>query len=240
MNRKSIISVMMAISVVLLAACGAAANSTVTSNTNTAIPTIADNSNGAATTVPTTADNSNTSAPTSAVTVVTGSTSNLACSNGAASANQTVEETEGPYYKSGSPEQPDLFTNGMTGTKIVISGYVYDTNCKPIANAWLDFWQADANGNYDNSGFTLRGHQYTDASGHYQLTTVVPGLYPGRTEHIHVKVQAPNGKILTSQLFFPGVTQNDSDGIYDPSLLLAIQQTGDTLQGQFNFVVPAQ
>jgi protocatechuate 3,4-dioxygenase beta subunit len=84
----------------------------------------------------------------------------------------------------------------------------------------------------------LRGHQYTDANGRYQLTTVVPGLYPGRTEHIHFKVQAPNGQILTSQLFFPGVTQNNEDGIYNASLLLSITQTGDNLQGQYNFVVP--
>jgi protocatechuate 3,4-dioxygenase beta subunit len=237
MNRKSIFSVVMAISVVLLAACSAANNPTATtSNNNNVVPTTVYNSNTAATMAPTIVGNPNTSAPTT----VGGINSNLACSNGATSASQTVEETEGPYYKSGSPEQADLFTNGMTGTKIVISGYVYDTNCKPVANAWLDFWQADANGSYDNNGYTLRGHLYTDAEGHYQLTTVVPGLYPGRTEHIHVKVQAPNGKILTSQLFFPGVSQNDSDGIYNATLLLSIQQTSDGLQGQFNFVVPAQ
>jgi protocatechuate 3,4-dioxygenase beta subunit len=127
----------------------------------------------------------------------------------------------------------------MAGTKLVVTGYVYDTNCKPVANAWLDFWQADSNGNYDNNGYTLRGHQYTDANGRFQLTTVVPGLYPGRTEHIHVKVQAPNGQVITSQLFFPGVSQNDSDGIYNSSLLLAITETSDGLQGQYNFVVPA-
>jgi len=151
-----------------------------------------------------------------------------------------VEVTEGPYYKTGSPEQVNLYRDGMAGTKLVVSGYVYDTNCQPVANAWLDFWQADGNGVYDNNGYTLRGHQYTDANGHFELTTVVPGIYPGRTEHIHVKVQAPNGQVITSQLFFPGVSQNDSDGIYDASLLLSIQETGDGLQGQFNFVVPAQ
>jgi protocatechuate 3,4-dioxygenase beta subunit len=147
--------------------------------------------------------------------------------------------TEGPYYKSGSPEQTNLYQDGMAGTKLVVTGYVYDTNCQPVANAWLDFWQADGNGNYDNSGYTLRGHQYTDTNGQFQLTTVVPGIYPGRTEHIHVKVQAPNGNIITSQLFFPGVAQNDTDGIYNANLLLSIKQTSDGLEGQYNFVVPA-
>jgi len=102
----------------------------------------------------------------------------------------------------------------------------------------LDFWPADANGTYANRGYPLRGHQFTDANGRYQLTTVVPGLYPGRTEHIHVKVQAPNGKLITSQLFFPGVSQNEGDNIFQQSLLLSIQQTSDGLQGQYNFVVP--
>jgi protocatechuate 3,4-dioxygenase beta subunit len=126
----------------------------------------------------------------------------------------------------------------MAGTKLVITGYVYTVDCKPVANALLDFWQADASGVYDNSGYTLRGHQYTDANGMYQLTTVVPGLYTGRTEHIHVKVQAPNAKLITTQLYFPGVVQNDSDGIFDASLLMSIQKTSDGEAGQFNFVVP--
>jgi protocatechuate 3,4-dioxygenase beta subunit len=208
-----------------------------------------------ATAVATTANNPVDTAPTSAATAFTNPTalvpatgptasgtdtsSTLACSTGSTSATVTPSLTEGPYYKSGSPEQADLYQAGMAGTKLVVTGYVYDTNCQPVANAWLDFWQADANGQYDNSGYTLRGHQYTDANGRFQLTTVVPGIYPGRTEHIHVKVQAPNGQLITSQLFFPGVTQNDSDGIYNASLLLAITGTGNDLQGQYNFVVPA-
>jgi hypothetical protein len=63
----------------------------------------------------------------------------------------------------------------------------------------------------------------------------VPGIYPGRTEHIHVKVQAPNSVLVTTQLFFSGVSQNARDGIYDSSLPLNITDNGD---GTFNFVVP--
>ncbi|MCE9645241.1 MAG: dioxygenase [Chloroflexi bacterium] len=161
------------------------------------------------------------------------------CAAGSKTAILTPELTEGPYFTANSPERASLFEEGMAGTKIVITGYVYTIDCKPVANALLDFWQANANGEYDNNGYTLRGHQFTDANGHYELTTIVPGIYPGRTEHIHFKVQAPNGKLMTSQLFFPGVSQNDSDGIFDQRLLLAIQETGDGLRGQYNFVVPA-
>jgi protocatechuate 3,4-dioxygenase beta subunit len=152
-------------------------------------------------------------------------------------AKPTVALTEGPYFKAGSPERTSLLDNSMKGTKLVLSGYVLTTDCSPASHALLDFWQADANGQYDNSGYTLRGHQFTDATGHYQLTTIVPGLYPGRTEHIHVKVQVPGGPVLTTQLFFPGVPENESDGIFDPSLVLNVQPASAGLEAEFNFIV---
>jgi len=220
----------LAISVIVITACAPTATQpTISNNTeNTATPTTISNTD------------SNTAAPIEPVNTEISMDPNLACSGGKTSANVTVELTEGPYYTSNTPERAVLYEEGMPGTKLIVTGYVYDTNCQPVANAWLDFWQANANGNYDNSGYTLRGHQFTDENGRYELITVVPGIYPGRTEHIHFKVQAPNGKVITSQLFFPGVSQNESDGIYDDSLLLAIQETSDSLLGQYNFIVPAQ
>jgi protocatechuate 3,4-dioxygenase beta subunit len=152
-------------------------------------------------------------------------------------ATLTPALTEGPYFKAGSPERTSLLEPGMAGTKLVLTGYVLTADCKPVAHALIEFWQADAGGKYDNSGYTLRGHQYTDESGRYQLETVVPGEYPGRTEHIHVKVQAPNGPVLTTQLFFPGVARNSSDGIFNSSLVLPVQDTGNGLTATFNFVV---
>ena len=126
----------------------------------------------------------------------------------------------------------------MAGTKLVLTGYVLTTDCKPVAHALLDFWQADSNGEYDNNGYTLRGHQFTDETGMYKLETIVPGLYPGRTEHIHVKVQAGEGPILTTQLFFPEVEANQSDSIFNPDLVMTVEKTADGLQAQFNFVIP--
>jgi protocatechuate 3,4-dioxygenase beta subunit len=229
MNRKTIFSIVIVMSVIALAACTTATPTTATSNNNGVSVTLPATSSSGAT---------NVTIPTASGNNVASSASTLACSGGSTSTSLTPEVTEGPYYKENSPEQANLYQEGMAGTKIVISGYVYTTDCKPVANALLDFWHADANGNYDNSGYTLRGHQFTDANGRYELTTVVPGLYPGRTEHIHVKVQAPNGKLITTQLFFPGVTQNEGDNIFQQSLLLTIQQSSDGLQGQYNFVVP--
>jgi protocatechuate 3,4-dioxygenase beta subunit len=154
----------------------------------------------------------------------------------ASPAELTPPMTEGPYFKAGSPERANL-AEGLPGTHLTLTGFVLTSDCQPVANALLDFWQADSQGQYDNSGYTLRGHIQTDASGRYQIETVVPGLYPGRTEHIHVKVQAPGGPILTTQLFFPGVAQNEQDGIFDPRLLITIQQESGGLSGTYDFVV---
>ncbi|MCA1647281.1 MAG: dioxygenase [Chloroflexi bacterium] len=150
----------------------------------------------------------------------------------------TVAQTEGPYFKTNSPEQASLVDASTQGALLTITGQVLSDDGTPLANALLDFWQADASGTYDNSGYNLRGHQYTDANGYYTLTTVVPGLYPGRTRHIHVKVQAPNGPMLTTQLYFPGEARNATDGIFDPSLVLNLQDNPDGTQAAtFNFVV---
>ena len=166
-------------------------------------------------------------APTTALTTTIGQTQTL-----------TVSQTEGPYFKTNSPERSALVTDSTQGTLLTVTGQVLAADGTPVANALLDFWQADASGAYDNSGYTLRGHQYTDENGNYTLSTVVPSLYPGRTRHIHVKVQAPGGPTLTTQLYFPGEARNSTDGIFDPSLVLNTQSNTDgTENATFNFVV---
>lgn len=125
----------------------------------------------------------------------------------------------------------------MPGTKVTLTGYVLTADCKPIPGARVDFWQADAQGVYDNTGYRLRGYQLTDANGRYTLTTVLPGEYPGRTPHIHVKVQAPGGPVLTSQVYFPDTPANARDGIYNPRLLVNMQTAPDGKQATFNFVL---
>ncbi|MDF2964299.1 MAG: dioxygenase [Paenibacillus sp.] len=150
----------------------------------------------------------------------------------------TPAVTEGPYFTPNSPERTSLVEKGIAGTVLTLTGYVMSTDCKPVKHALLDFWQADSNGEYDNKGFTLRGHQYTDDNGKYTLETVVPGLYHGRTRHIHVKVQAPNQSILTTQLFFPNESGNAKDGIYKDALLMSVQgNSGSAKTASYNFVL---
>jgi protocatechuate 3,4-dioxygenase beta subunit len=152
----------------------------------------------------------------------------------------TPAQTEGPYYKANPPEVTSLLQPGMSGTKLIVSGYVLDVGCRPVAGARVDFWQADSQGRYDNRGYTLRGFEMTDAQGRYSMETVVPGLYPGRTSHIHVKVTAPDGPTLTTQLYFPDESANASDGIYDPRMLLAIEKSEAGVTGRYDFVIDTE
>ena len=150
----------------------------------------------------------------------------------------TLAQTEGPYFRRSSPERASLIEPGSGGTRLVLVGTVLSTRCERVPRALLDFWQADENGQYDNSGFRFRGHQFTDEQGRYSLETLVPGLYTGRTRHLHVKVQAPNGPVLTTQLYFPGETRNRSDGIFRQELELKIETEADGGKlGVFDFVV---
>src|SRR5688572_9742185 len=83
----------------------------------------------------------------------------------------TPPQTAGPFYKPRSPERKSLLEAGIQGEKIVLEGTVRSINCKPVPGALVDFWQADASGAYDNAGYKLRGHQFTDAAGKYRLET---------------------------------------------------------------------
>jgi protocatechuate 3,4-dioxygenase beta subunit len=149
----------------------------------------------------------------------------------------TLPQTEGPYFKPSSPERIELLEPEMPGQPIELVGFVLTRACKPVAGALLDFWQADDKGRYDNSGFRLRGHQFTDSEGRYRLRSVVPGLYPGRTRHIHVKVQPRDRAVLTTQLYFPGEAKNRSDGLFRKELLVKTAKSEGWLAGRFDFVV---
>jgi len=146
--------------------------------------------------------------------------------------------TEGPYFTPSSPRRKSIVPAGAAGTRLTLTGRVLTTGGRPVANALIDWWQADARGAYDNSGYRFRGHQFTDTRGLYSLVTVVPGVYPGRTRHIHVKVQAPRRPVLTTQLFFPGVAGNRNDGIFTSECLIAgWKLVNGRRVGRFDFVL---
>jgi protocatechuate 3,4-dioxygenase beta subunit len=154
-----------------------------------------------------------------------------------ADGSPTPRQTAGPYFRPSSPARASLLEPGMRGTRIVVTGTVVSTDCKPVPRALLDFWHADDAGAYDNSGFRLRGHQLADDQGRYRLETIVPGVYVGRTRHFHVKVQAPNGPVLTTQLYFPGESANQRDPIFSRDLVMQVRDAGDARAGAFDFVL---
>ena len=147
----------------------------------------------------------------------------------------TPRQTEGPFYTPNTPKRISLVEPGSKAPRLVVLGTVLSADCKPVPNALLDFWHSDERGEYDNRGFRYRGHQFADAQGRYRLETIVPAEYPGRTRHIHVKVQAPRGRILTTQLYFAGDPGNRRDGLYRPELEM---KKGKGEETSFDFVVP--
>lgn len=152
--------------------------------------------------------------------------------------DETLTQTAGPFYTPNTPERASLIEEGMSGTVLVVSGRVLRTDCQPLANAIVDFWHADPAGAYDNEGFLFRGHQFTDEQGNYQLETIMPGLYPGRTRHIHVRVQGQDTDLLTTQLYFPDDEENQADGIFHESLVVEIEHTtAERTEASFDFVL---
>ncbi len=146
----------------------------------------------------------------------------------------TPRQTEGPFFTPSSPLRASLL-EGNENTRFVLTGRVLSPDCKPLANALVDLWHCDEQGEYDNRGFRYRGHQFTDSEGRYRFETIVPALYPGRTRHFHAKVQPRGARLLTTQLYWPDEPANRRDGIYRPQLEMKASKEG----GAFDFVVQA-
>jgi protocatechuate 3,4-dioxygenase beta subunit len=149
----------------------------------------------------------------------------------------TARQTEGPYFKPSSPQRTDLVEPGSKARLLELSGQVLTRACRPVSRALVDLWHADERGDYDNAGFRYRGHLFTDAEGRYRFRTIVPALYPGRTRHYHVKVQAPQQSVLTTQLYFPDEPANRRDGLFRRELLMRMAEAGDAQSARFDFVL---
>jgi protocatechuate 3,4-dioxygenase beta subunit len=149
----------------------------------------------------------------------------------------TVRQTEGPFFKPSSPERSDLREPGVGGRPLELSGFVLTRRCRPLGGALVDLWHADDKGEYDNTGFRYRGHVTTGPDGAFRFRTIMPELYPGRTRHYHVKVQAPGSPLLTTQLYFPNEPANRRDALFRRELLMRVADAGDGLAGRFDFVL---
>jgi protocatechuate 3,4-dioxygenase beta subunit len=149
----------------------------------------------------------------------------------------TIRQTEGPFFKPKSPERSDLREPGAGGRPFELSGFVLTRRCRPLGGAVVDLWHADEKGEYDNTGFRYRGHVTTGPDGVFRFHTIAPAVYPGRTRHYHVKVQAPGSRLLTTQLYFPDEPANRRDGLFQQALLMRVASTGEGTAGRFDFVL---
>jgi hydroxyquinol 1,2-dioxygenase len=152
----------------------------------------------------------------------------------------SVESTvQGPFYWEGAPELPrgSNLAEGVKGEPAFYSGRVLSTDGRPLANALLDIWSGDGEGNYDmqipgETGMKARGRIRTDGEGRYWFRSIRPTFYPVPTDgpvgqmlrkmarhpyrpgHVHMIVSAPGHLPATTHLFVAGSRYLDSDAVF--------------------------
>ena len=105
----------------------------------------------------------------------------------------TAADMLGPFYVAGAPERTS------TGSGLAVEGVVRSTReCKALQGAKLEWWSANGGGDYDDAH---RATQVTDPAGRFRYVTDMPGKYPGRPVHLHVKVTAAGHKPLVTQIY---------------------------------------
>lgn len=121
----------------------------------------------------------------------------------------TPPDMEGPFYRANAPER------ASTGRGVVVSGVVRSSaGCRPLAGARIEWWSANSRGAYDDQH---RAVLRSDDAGRYRYETDVPGRYPGRPPHLHLRVAAPGHRTLVTQLYpAPGQTALVGDLVLVP------------------------
>ena len=105
----------------------------------------------------------------------------------------TVADMLGPFYVAGAPER------AKTGDGLTVEGFVRSTrDCRPLSGATLEWWSANGAGEYDDAH---RATQSSDGDGRFRYVTDMPGKYPGRPVHLHVKITAPGHRALVTQIY---------------------------------------
>jgi len=120
-----------------------------------------------------------------------------------------------------------------SGERIIVCGRVTDEDSKPIRDALIEVWQANAAGRYKHRldqpnapldpNFDGCGRILTDAEGRYRFVSVKPGAYPWgnhnnawRPAHIHFSLfGAGLLSRLVTQMYFPGDPLLAFDPIYN-------------------------
>ncbi|REL38130.1 hypothetical protein DYD21_05845 [Rhodohalobacter sp. SW132] len=158
---------------------------------------------------------------------------------------QTGEDILGPFYRAEAPFREALNVLSEEGTPVVISGKVMGgAECgSPLADALVDVWQADHDGEYDNESeeFKYRGRILTNEQGEYEFMSILPGRYLNggqfRPRHIHFMVKAENHMDLVTQLYFEGDEYIEVDPWAreaEPERIISLHEEDDILTGSFD------
>lgn len=160
---------------------------------------------------------------------------------------------EGPFYTDNPPEiqNGQLAVADEPGDRMIITGRVFNLDCSEyIPNTLIDVWHANDAGQYDNNGFNLRGQTYSNSQGFYMFETIKPGKYQNgssfRPAHIHFKITPPGFDELTTQLYFEGDADLESDaassitsGQYDAShRIIPLEENSEgKLEGTWDIII---
>ena len=145
----------------------------------------------------------------------------------------------GPFYWEGAPdlERGSNLAEGVKGEPTFYSGRVLSADGTPLANALLDIWSGNGDGDYDmqipeETGMKARGKIRTDAEGRYWFRSIRPtfypvptdgpvgrmlrkmGRHPNRPGHIHMIVSAEGHHPVTTHLFVAGSQFLDTDAVF--------------------------
>lgn len=170
----------------------------------------------------------------------------------------TEDNIQGPYYRRGAPYRAKVTPPLEPGTVLLVSGRVWGLDTRrPLANAVIDIWQANAQGRYDNDDsdrpppanvFVNRARLVTDETGSYEFETIHPGAYrtgpnTWRPPHIHYWVRHPGYRELITQLYFRGDAHQREDEFIRPSLIIGLREqrtrAGTYKTGTFDIVLRA-
>ena len=141
----------------------------------------------------------------------------------------TPPQTEGPFYPDRLPLDQDNDLTMVTGHQFPaageitdLTGRITDLNGRPLRGVVIEIWQVDNNGHYlhtadpgadKDANFQGYGRFETGQDGAYRFRTIKPVPYPGRTPHIHVKLQRGGRDLLTTQMYVQGHPLNERDAI---------------------------
>ncbi|MDM0052527.1 protocatechuate 3,4-dioxygenase subunit beta [Variovorax sp. J22R115] len=149
--------------------------------------------------------------------------------NALISLQQSLSEVTAPVFRAEElgPRDNDLIMNAAkdrmpVGERIIVHGFVRDQYERPVANALVEVWQANASGRYRHKkdqyigaldpNFGGCGRMLTDENGYYAYRTIRPGPYPWRNRvndwrpaHIHYAISGDGWvQRLITQMYFEG------------------------------------